>query len=550
MAVADMKQAHQAFPEIIDLADELRGALPPPSKGFHSRSFENGKVTLLLLIGDTYEMLSQLVGCVDAWFLDGFAPAKNPDMWSDAVFQQIARLSKPGSTLATFTAAGFVRRGLTDVGFKMSKTAGFARKRERLVGEYTDHETPAISPEPAWAAVPHCLTGKSVGIVGGGIAGAALSHELKKKGFIPTIVSAPNKYGCSGIPAAILAPRFVLEESAEQGFFASAFAFSVLEASKADALASNLGVFYPSNSEAELARYKKIEKTYGWGTDWLELEEAGLHLPTGGSADTAKWVANLTNDIRVIEETVTRVEQKSERWVLFDEEDTEIATFDQVILAAGAHTGSVLKNSNLDYDIDGAPFPEVRFLGGQIECVLSDHLTALDPRTQNYGNYVSAPLEQSDRSFRTLGSTFEKLTELRDFEPNSASSRFKILDDFTKQFDLSIGDADCLKSWSGVRATTPDHLPYAGPLPNWTDLANACAPLAKDARNHPTHKPAVRSGLYILTGLGSKGFQYGPLLANYLAALVAGDPLPIPANMIAKLHPGRGLVRSIIKQNK
>ena len=124
-------------------------------QGYQRFQFDEGRVTLTLCVGDCASQLSRLTsqtGCVDAWYLDGFSPAKNPDMWCDAVYQQLGRLSAPYARLATFTAAGHVRRGLTAAGFHMEKSPGYGRKRERLIGRYqpnvtsiTDNINPADS---------------------------------------------------------------------------------------------------------------------------------------------------------------------------------------------------------------------------------------------------------------------------------------------------------------------------------------------------------------------------------------------------------------------
>lgn len=106
--------------------------------GCHRLLLDEGRVTLDLWFGDINELTSQLDDSlnqkVDAWFLDGFAPAKNPDMWTQNLFTAMARLARPGGTLATFTSAGFVRRGLQEAGFTMQKRKGFGRKREMLCG--------------------------------------------------------------------------------------------------------------------------------------------------------------------------------------------------------------------------------------------------------------------------------------------------------------------------------------------------------------------------------------------------------------------------------
>jgi len=93
-------------------------------------------VELCLIFGDINTTISELEAEVDCWFLDGFTPSKNPDMWSDIVFQHMARLTRVGGTFATFTAAGFVKRGLQNVGFDVSKCDGFGSKRDMLVGKF------------------------------------------------------------------------------------------------------------------------------------------------------------------------------------------------------------------------------------------------------------------------------------------------------------------------------------------------------------------------------------------------------------------------------
>src|SRR5690606_12221811 len=93
----DLAAAHARWPELAGLAAELRGAWPPPLAGFHRIALAGGRISLTLLFGDAAGMMAELDARADAIFLDGFAPAKNPAMWSDAVFRQIGRLSAPGA---------------------------------------------------------------------------------------------------------------------------------------------------------------------------------------------------------------------------------------------------------------------------------------------------------------------------------------------------------------------------------------------------------------------------------------------------------------------
>ena len=115
--------------ELKSLAVQLLDKYPPITPGYHRLVFSGDQVFLTLLIGDAAEQLTEMEASVDAWYLDGFAPAHNPDMWSPALFTQIARLSRPGARLATYTAAGPVHRGLQQAGFEISKTPGYGSKR-------------------------------------------------------------------------------------------------------------------------------------------------------------------------------------------------------------------------------------------------------------------------------------------------------------------------------------------------------------------------------------------------------------------------------------
>lgn len=96
--------------------------------------FDGGRAALQVMIGDAADCFARSDFAADAWFLDGFKPASNPDMWTQEIFGHEARLSAPGATLATFTAAGFVRRGLAQAGFAIEKRPGFGRKRDMVVG--------------------------------------------------------------------------------------------------------------------------------------------------------------------------------------------------------------------------------------------------------------------------------------------------------------------------------------------------------------------------------------------------------------------------------
>lgn len=190
---------------------------------------DGGRVTLDIWLGDINELTDKLDDSlnqqVDAWFLDGFAPAKNPDMWTPELFAAMARLARPGGTLATFTCAGFVRRGLQEAGFTMKKTKGFGRKREMLVGVMEqDCPSPARTP---WFARP-ASDGRETAVVGGGIASALLSLALLRRGWQVTLYCADDApaAGASGNRQGALYPLLSAQDAALSQFFPAAFTFA------------------------------------------------------------------------------------------------------------------------------------------------------------------------------------------------------------------------------------------------------------------------------------------------------------------------------------
>ena len=123
---ADMARAHHAYPELAELSDALLS-------GLTQHGFENDSLHLRLIIGDARETLPTWDGAADAWFLDGFSPAKNPELWEPQLMAEVARHTRPGGTAATYSAAGAVRRGLEAAGFQVDRVPGYGRKRHMTV---------------------------------------------------------------------------------------------------------------------------------------------------------------------------------------------------------------------------------------------------------------------------------------------------------------------------------------------------------------------------------------------------------------------------------
>jgi tRNA U34 5-methylaminomethyl-2-thiouridine-forming methyltransferase MnmC len=130
MPTSDMGRAFRAFPELAEIAERL---LTQWASGARILHFPN--LTARIIIGDARETLPAWDGRADAWFLDGFSPAKNPELWSPELLREVARHTAPGGTFATYSAAGHVRRALAEAGFTVARAPGFGLKRHMTVGQ-------------------------------------------------------------------------------------------------------------------------------------------------------------------------------------------------------------------------------------------------------------------------------------------------------------------------------------------------------------------------------------------------------------------------------
>src|SRR5690606_11040603 len=204
---ADLQRALALWPELAPYAAQLLAQYRAIHPGFQRLLLDGGRVVLTLMVGDVLECLPQLDARVDAWFLDGFAPSKNPEMWTDALFTELARLSAPGATLATFTSAGFVRRGLIAAGFAVVRVKGFGHKREMLAGPFQAQQMQRAVP---WFARPALPTGERQAVViGAGLAGCATAASLAPPGWRVALLGRRDDVGreASGSPQGVLYPK-------------------------------------------------------------------------------------------------------------------------------------------------------------------------------------------------------------------------------------------------------------------------------------------------------------------------------------------------------
>ncbi|MFN3537348.1 MAG: tRNA (5-methylaminomethyl-2-thiouridine)(34)-methyltransferase MnmD, partial [Brevundimonas sp.] len=334
VAREDAARALSAWPEIAGAAQALLERWPAATPGFHRIDLPGWNATLDLAVGDVAWALEQWSGAADAWFLDGFSPALNPDMWSGPVLDGIAARSAPGARLGTFTVAGAVRRGLAARGFQVDKRPGHGRKRERLEGVLHG------------AAVNH--GGGQVAIIGAGIAGASLARALRVQGLDPVII-ADGSAMASGFPAALATPRLDVGDEDLARLFAQALERAgQLYGQVEDAIVSR-GVLRLEHGARDAGRFDKVAIQPIWTPGAMKRADAaeasaalGEPLTCGGlmmgealtvrpPAILAAWLAGVGR----VESQAARLERDGALWRVLDEAGRALAEAETVVLAAG-----------------------------------------------------------------------------------------------------------------------------------------------------------------------------------------------------------------------
>ncbi len=554
---ADLALAHGHWPELAEYARQLQAAWPAHLPGCHRLVLAQGRVTLDLWLGDINDTLSQLDDStnqqVDAWFLDGFAPSKNPEMWTPNLFNAMARLARPGGTVATFTCAGFVRRGLQEAGFTMRKQKGFGRKREMLVGELPQAiDTPATTP---WYARPASDT-RSVSIIGGGVASALLSLALINRGWQVTLYCRDNApaEGASGNRQGALYPLISHHNPALTGFFGAAFTFA---RRLYDSLpvqydhdwcgVTQLGWDEKSQGKIDNMLALALPDEIAQGLDVQAAQQAcgvatgcgGITYPLGGWLCPAQLTAGaialaqqqgLHAYYGVELASFTREENG---WAL-QFADGQTTTCSALVLANGHGISEFEQTAHLPvYPVSGqvSHIPATRVLGELRQVLCYDgYLTPVNPNNGHHCIGASYRRGETDTEYR---------------DADQQANRQRLVDCFPdEQWPLSV-DVSGNEARCGVRCASRDHLPVVGAVPDYD------ATLAQYAALHQHPELAANApyypDLFVMGALGSRGLCSAPLAAELLASQMSGEPLPLDSETLAALNPNRMWVRKLLK---
>ena len=557
LTAGDLALAHQHWPELANYARQLQQQWPLPLAGCHRLVLDDGRVTLDLWLGDINELTETLDDSlnqkVDAWFLDGFAPSKNPEMWNANLFAAMARLARPGGTFATFTCAGFVRRGLQEAGFTVQKVKGFGRKREMLVGVMEkNNASPARAP---WFARRGSEV-RETAIIGGGVASALLALALLQRGWQVTLYCADDApaAGASGNRQGALYPLLSAQDPALSRFFPAAFTFArrlydtlpvrfdhrwcgVTQLGWDEKSRHKINQMLSLGLPEEIATEASAEQVrHSTGVD---TGCGGIQYPLGGWLCPAELTASAIalaceRGLQVrYSHTATALERDHDRWEI-GFANGQRACHHAVVLANGHNITRFSQTQALPvYPVSGqvSHIPAAPALS-QLQQVLcyDGYLTPLNPANGHHCIGASYHRGESEARYR---------------DEDQQHNRQRLLDCFpqaewAKEVDVSGGQAR-----SGVRCASRDHLPMVGNVADYEATLAAYQDLV-DNRADAVAAP-VHPDLYLLGALGSRGLCSAPLAAEVLASQMSEEPIPLDAVTLAGLNPNRLWVRKLLK---
>lgn len=535
LARDDLARALALWPELAALSESLLEQYRDLAPGWRRMVFDGGRVTLTLLIGDARATLPELNARVDAWFLDGFAPAKNPEMWQPELLAEIARLSAPGCTFATYTSVGDVKRGMQALGFVVQKVAGFGSKFAMLRGHVPGEHK--LQPQPDRRTI----------VIGGGIAGTSSAYSLASRGWQVTLIERHDTLAAeaSGNPQGVLYPRLSghdipLSRAALTGYLHTLALLRRLLVKGLDwddcgLLQQAFDAREARRCEAVLARglppelVRAVEAAEASVLAGMEMPHGGLWFAAGGWVHPPSLCHALSDHpgIGILTSAAAlRLERAADGWQVWGE-DSCLAEAPVVVLAGANDCARFAQSAHL-------PLEPVR---GQVTLLPatagSAHLNAVIC-TEGYVSPARHGQHCAGASFAPDDMDLELRTA--DHVQNLA-----MLKQLSPALHRALGDPDpaTLDGRAALRCTTPDYLPMAGPLLDADLVAERYSP---GSRLSAEQLPWL-DGLYLNTGHGSKGMLTAPLCGEIIAAMLEGEPLPVDAGLARALDPNRFLLR-------
>jgi tRNA 5-methylaminomethyl-2-thiouridine biosynthesis bifunctional protein len=490
-ALPDLQVLFRNYPELGKEAGELESRWPMLVPGAHRIELDGGSVVLTLFFADI-KVARELRLAADAFYLDGFAPAKNPDMWSPALMRSLSRLAAPEATAATWSVAASVRHALEETGFAVEKRAGFGDKKEMLVARYAKSGRESISP-----------TGKTAAVVGAGLAGAAVCERLCARGWEVTLYErhAGPAHEASGNHAATFHPLVTPDDSVFARITRAGFLAALANWQRLPARWDRCGVLQLARDAKEEASQRRSVAALGLPPEYASLvtrEEASAHAGAPVAAN-GLWFAQggWMQPKSLVEAQLLACGPRLER--RFQTEVKALPRSGVVILA----------NSGEAPKLHRIPHLRLRRVRGQLTYVPADRIEA--PRVVVLrGGMVLPPVD----GLCVVGASYD----VDDEDPSPrAESHAGNLARMAQILPGTKFTEDLFEGRVAFRSVAPDRLPVVG---------------------------KVDENVYAAFAYGSRGLVWAALAAELIASELEGEPLPLEGTLVDAMSPGRFAARA------
>lgn len=497
----DLARLQAQWPELAEFSAQLVSRWPVLVPGLHRLHFENDALTLTVVFGDAADWLPQLTLAADAFYLDGFAPDRNPELWSEAIFAQLRRLAAPGATLATWTVAEDVTRRATTAEFQWQKRPGFGNKRYMLAAR-----APGTRSESA-------VTDKRIVVIGAGAAGSSAANRLAARGYEVAVLERGNgpAQGASGNIAGVFRPLPSVDDTRLSRLLRASFLHGRRHLEALPGVRCGFtGVLHVARDERHEGTQRKIaaaqpapelfrfvERDEASGLAGWPVEMGGWWFPAGGWIDPRSLCrANLAGIDARFGVGIARMERAGSLWRLFDAKGECVAEAPQVVLANGIDTPGL------------APQVPVRAGRGLVSHLPENAVPRFDIVATRNG-YVTPAVDGVHCAGATLAPDDLDAAPRLDDHIENLMRLDAILPGYGKSLDPAT-----LAGRVGFRPMSPDRLPIVGPL-------------------------SASDGLWVISGFGARGLVWASLCAELLASQIAGDPEPLERELASAVAVSR-----------
>ncbi len=545
-----------SYEDLAPYCDELLDNYPPAVATTHIRRLFNNRVVIHYKFMDVLQALSSTRLNVDVWYLDGFSPAKNPEMWSQSVFEKIAQNSHSGTSCSTYTSAGFVKRNMQSAGFHVEKVSGYGKKREMLVATLQREEKAAETgdrvfnfKEKPWFRLSSRVKSpaQKATVIGAGIAGLSVAHALVKRGWQVTVIDKHKEVAgeASSNLAAIVYPRLSLNNDIDTGFYLAAYCYALYCLSTLQQQGSSEKFWYDHGllQLMDKKRLTGILQKYQLNEDFSALfegelpafkndkKQAYMFYKKAGVVIPEKLCAAIRDDcagnLQLLHSEVSYLSQKGKYWQCFNGSD--LIDQSEVLIVA---TGSQL--NRLDLTVD---FPVENVRGQMLGLTLQPASRYIDISI-NDQVYITPAID----GLHYLGGSYSRNDE--NLLPETKDT-LSLLDAVNNVYPQLFVEDSVNKIWTGIRSMSKDRAAIVGAVPDsdffkqeYSDLCNGnMKNLYKAARCLP--------GLYVSAAHGSRGFTQSFLCAEIIASQINAEPAVVSDKVLDYLNPSRFIVNNL-----